>query len=358
MLIFSTSNARMRMLAIAVSALIAWPTFSRAADEPKPGRVLKSYEKPYPTFGKIKRLDPRFDKLIPLNAELEKLAEGFAWSEGPIWIKDGGYLLFSDIPNNLSRKWKEGEGLSVYMQPSGYTGATKRGGEPGTNGLTVDSQGRLTMCEHGDRRITRLEHGKKTVLADKFEGKRFNSPNDLTYNSKGDLYFTDPPYGLEKNWDDPARELDFCGVYRLSKDGQLSAVIKDLTRPNGLAFSPDEKHLYIAVSDNPNNAVYMIYDVNSDGTVTNGRKFFDASDWAKASRPGAPDGMKVDKDGNLWATGPGGIYVFAPDATLLGNIDTGERTANLNWGEDGSTLFVCADAYLGRIKTGTKGAGW
>ena len=290
---------------------------------------------------------------------MEKLAEGFAWSEGPVWIKDGGYLLFSDIPNNAIRKWKDGAGLSVFMQPAGYSGASKRGGEPGSNGLTVDAQGRLTMCEHGDRRVTRVEKdGKKTVLADKFEGKRFNSPNDLVYNSKGDLYFTDPPYGLEKNWDDPARELDFCGVFRLSKDGKLSAVIKDLTRPNGIAFSPDEKKLYIAVSDNPNNAVYMIYDVNSDGSVTNGRKFFDASDWAKANRPGAPDGIKVDKDGNLWATGPGGIYVFAPDATLLGNIDTGERTANLNWGEDGTVLYFCADAYLGRIKTGTKGAGW
>ncbi len=332
---------------------------TRAADEAKPPRVLKSFEKPYPTFGKIVRKDARFDALLPADSKLEKLAEGFAWSEGPVWIKSGGHVLFSDIPNNAIRKWKEGEGLSVFLQPAGYTGKQERGGEPGSNGLTVDKEGHLVMCEHGDRRVARLESdGKtKTALADKFEGKRFNSPNDLCFKSNGDLYFTDPPYGLVKNWDDPARELDFCGVFRATKDGKVTLLTKDLTRPNGIAFSPDEKILYVAVSD-LDKAVYMAYAVQADGTIDKGRVFFDTTPWAKEKRPGAPDGIKCDKDGNLWATGPGGVHVFSPDGTHLGTIDTGERTANLNWGEDGSMLYLTADMYLARIKTSTKGAGW
>jgi len=328
-----------------------------AADEPKL-RVIKSHDKPYPAFGQIERKDARLDKLLPADAKLEKLAEGFAWSEGPVWVKKGGYLLFSDIPNNAIRKWKDGDGLSVYLQPAGYTGQQARGGEPGTNGLTLDRDGRLVMCEHGDRRIARQEaDGKKTTLADKYDGKRFNSPNDLCYKSNGDLYFTDPPYGLPKNWDDPSRELDFCGVYRLSRDGKVTLLTKELTRPNGIAFSPDEKTLYVAVSD-PLKAVYMSFPVQADGTLGQGKVFFDATAWAKDKRPGLPDGIKVDQDGNLWGTGPGGVHIFAPDGTHLGTINTGEKTANCNWGEDGTVLYITADMYLARIKTLTKGAGW
>jgi gluconolactonase len=321
--------------------------------------VVSAEEKPKPaTMGTIVRKDPRFDKLIPPNAVIEKLTDGLDWCEGPVWVPKGGHVLFSDIPKNIIWMWKEGEGKSVWMTPAGYTGTKRRVGEPGSNGLTLDSEGRLVMCEHGDRRVTRLEKDeKKTVLADKFEGKRFNSPNDLVYKSNGDLYFTDPPYGLEKNWDDAARELDFCGVYRLSKDGKLTLLTKELTRPNGIAFSPDEKTLYIAVSD-PDNAVWMAYEVKADGTLGKGKVFFDSKDWVKEKKKGLPDGMKVDKDGNLFATGPGGLHVFAPDGTLLGTLATGVATANCNWGDDGSVLYIAADKSLCRIKTSTKGKGF
>jgi len=196
------------------------------------------------TIGKLERLDPRFDQLIAPDTKIEKLAEGFAWSEGPIWIKDGGYLVFSDVISNTVFKWKEGEGITEFLKPSGYTGTIPRGGEPGSNGLTVDSQGHLTLCEHGDRRVARLEKdGHKTTLADKYQGKRLNSPNDLIYKSNGDIYFTDPPYGLEQRDKDPKKELPFQGVYRLKPNGELTLLTAELPFPNGLAFSPDEKTL-------------------------------------------------------------------------------------------------------------------
>jgi gluconolactonase len=315
-------------------------------------------KKPVATMGAIERKDPRFDKLIPKDAVIEKLTDGMDWTEGPVWVPEGKFVLYSDIPKNLIWKWKEGEGKSVFMTPAGYTGTKRRLGEPGSNGLTLDPEGRLVMCEHGDRRVSRLEKdGNKTTLADRYEGKRFNSPNDLVYKSNGDLYFTDPPYGLEKNYDDPARELDFCGVYRLSKDGKLTLLTKDLTRPNGIAFSPDEKTLYIAVSD-PDKAVWMAYEVKEDGTLGTGKVFFDSTPWAKEKKKGLPDGMKVDKDGNIFATGPGGLHVFAPDGTLLGTLATGVATANCNWGDDGSTLYIAADKALCRVKTTTKGKGF
>ncbi|HVG38594.1 MAG TPA: SMP-30/gluconolactonase/LRE family protein, partial [Pyrinomonadaceae bacterium] len=266
----------------------------------------------------IIRIDPRFDKLVPRDAKMEKLGEGFNWTEGPVWDRRKNYLLFSDIPSNSIFKWEEGKGISLFLKPSGYTGSAPfEGREPGSNGLTFDANGRLVLCEHGDRRVARLEEdGKKTTLADRYEGKRLNSPNDLVYKSNGDLYFTDPPYGLPKNFTDPRKELDFYGVYRLAKDGKLTLLTKELSAPNGLAFSPDEKTLYVANSD-PQRAIWMAYDVKDDGTIANGRVFFDATAWAKTKK-GLPDGMKVDKAGHLFATGPGGVHVFAPDGTHLG----------------------------------------
>ncbi len=314
-------------------------------------------KKPYPTFGKIISKDPRFlDKFVPPDAKIEKLATGFKWTEGPVWIKEGGYLLFSDIPNNTINKWKEGEGISEYMKPSGYTGLKPRGGEPGSNGLLVDAKGRLILCEHGDRRVTRLEkNGKKTVLADTSMGKRLNSPNDAVFHSNGDLYFTDPPYGLEKNWEDPARELDFCGVYRIGPDGNLTLLTKEMSRPNGIAFSVDEKILYVANSD-PKNAVWMAFPVKNDGTLGKGKVFFDATSWVSKTKKGLPDGMKIDEDGNLFATGPGGVHVFSPKGEHLGSIDTGVATANCAFGgEDGNVLYIAADTSLARIKLKVKG---
>lgn len=313
--------------------------------------------KTYPTFGRVVRQDARLDALIAPDATIEVLASGFQWSEGPVWVRDGGYLLFSDIPRNSIMRWRENEDLSFYMKPSGYTGVADYGREPGSNGLTLDAQGRLTLCEHGDRRIARLEKdGGKCTLVDNYEGKRLNSPNDLVYRSNGDLYFTDPPYGLPKNFDDPRRELDFCGVYRLSVDNRVTLLTREMTRPNGIAFSPDERTLYVAQSD-PKRAIWMAFPVKDDGTVGQGRVFADVTSLV-GKMPGLPDGLKVDQAGNLFATGPGGVLIFAPDGTLLGRIETGQATANCAWGDDGSTLYITADSYLCRIRTRTKGAGW
>ncbi|MEX0936981.1 MAG: SMP-30/gluconolactonase/LRE family protein [Pirellulales bacterium] len=321
------------------------------------GPVAGEDDVSYPTFGTIHRHDPRFDELVPQDAKLEKLAEGFDWSEGPVWIKDGGYLLFSDIPRNSVMKWKEGEGISLFLRPSGYTGPGSWGAEPGCNGLLLDRNGSLILCNHGDRRLGRLETtGNQTTLVSHYQGKRLNSPNDAVLKSNGDIYFTDPPYGLPNRFEDERRELDFCGVYRFSADGKLTLLTDQMTRPNGIAFSPDEKTLYVAQSD-PEKAVWLSFEVKSDGTLGEARTFFDATSWV-GTKPGLPDGMKVDQHGNLFATGPGGVHVFAPDGTHLGSIDTGEATANCNWGDDGSTLYITADMYLARIRLNTKGQGF
>jgi gluconolactonase len=312
----------------------------------------------YPSMGTIQRFDPRFDRLVPPDAVVEKLAAGFKWSEGPVWIgrrDSGGYLLFSDIPNNVVMKWKQGETLSVFLKPSGYTGTKPRGGEVGSNGLTLDAAGRLVLCQHGDRRIVRREaDGRWTTLVDRYQGKRLSSPNDLVFKSNGDLYFTDPPYGLPQGPDDPTRELDFCGVFRLSAaDGKVTLLTREMTRPNGIAFSPDEKILYVSQSD-PQKAVWMAFPVKEDGTLGPGRVFYDATRWTKTLK-GLPDGMKIDRSGNLFATGPGGVHVFLPDGTLLGRINPGDITANCAFGDDGSVLYVTAHQYLCRIKLHTKG---
>lgn len=311
-------------------------------------------------FGKIVRLDPRFDKLVPAGATIEVLAKGHDWAEGPVWVADdeGGSLLFSDIPRNSVYQWREGwDEAKVYLKPSGFTGVSKYGGEPGCNGLLLDSMGRLVSCEHGDRRVSVMtKGGGKRTLVDNYEGKRLNSPNDACFKSNGDLYFTDPPYGLPKRYDDPLRELDFCGVYRLSKDGKLTLLTKEMTRPNGIAFSPDEKTLYVAQSD-PKAAIWKAFPVKDDGTIGEGKVFFDATDLVGKMK-GLPDGLKVDAEGNLFATGPGGVHVFAPDGTPLGRIDTNQATANCGWGNDGTVLYITADAFICRVKTTTKGAGW
>jgi gluconolactonase len=310
------------------------------------------------SFGKIIRLDPRFDKLVPQDAVLEKIADGFTWVEGPVWNRKEGYLLFSDIPNNSVFKWKEGEGITLFLKPSGYTGSAPFDGrEPGSNGLTFDAQGRLVLCEHGDRRIARLEEdGSKTTLVDRYEGKRLNSPNDLSFKSNGDLYFTDPPFGLPKGFDDPQKEIPFQGVYRLSVDGKLILLTKEIKAPNGLVFSPDEKVLYVTDVD-PDRSAWLAFDVKDDGAIANGRVFFDATALTKTGK-GGPDGMKVDKYGNVFGTKRGGVYVFAPDGTHLGTIETGIPTSNVNWGDDGSVLYITASTAIYRIKLSTKGNGF
>ena len=326
--------------------------------------VLAQDSTNYPTIGKIIRYDKSFDNLVSQDARIEVLTSGFVWSEGPVWIKDtehpfGGYLLFSDIPNNRIVRWDEGKGASTWMQPSDYTGPTDYGKEPGSNGLLLDKDGRLVMCEHGDRRISVLSSkGGKLTMADTYNGKRLNSPNDACLGpDQSSIYFTDPPYGLPKRFEDPRRELDFCGVYRVERNRRVTLLTKEMTRPNGIAFSPDYKTLYVAQSD-PKAPIWKSFPVKEDGTLGPGSVFFDATEYFKKGLPGLPDGLKVDSQGHIWATGPGGVYVFKPDGQLIGRISTGEKTANCGWGNDGSTLYMTADTYLCRIRTKAKGAGW
>ena len=330
--------------------------------------LFSSYQlvaKNYPTTGTVERLDTYINQLIPLDAKIEILAEGYDWSEGPVWISEGDFLLYSDVPTNKIYKWKEGEGASVYLDPSGYTAEEKRPGESGSNGLTVDEEGRLIICQHGDRRVARMNEPTDSpravyeTLAGAYKGKRFNSPNDLVYNKKGELYFTDPPYGLIQKEKDPKREIDFQGVYLLRKNGEVLLVTRDLERPNGITLSPDEKKLYVANSHGLR-PIWMSYELKKNGMVQKGKLFFDSTEYRKKhkSRKGGNDGMKVDVDGNIWATGPGGVLVFSPAGKHLGTILTGQRTANCAFGDDGSTLYITADMYLMRIKTSTIGNGF
>jgi len=308
-----------------------------------------------PAVGSIERLDPRFDELVPRDAVVEVLASGFEWAEGPVWVKRDGALLFSDIPRNRVNRWKPGAGLTVFLEPSGFTGPGDYGREPGSNGLTLDRDGHLISCEHGDRRVSRLTPGGgKRTVADNYRGKRFNSPNDVAVHSSGAIYFTDPPYGLPGGWDDARRELDFCGVYRVAPDGTVTLLCDTMTRPNGLCFSPDERRLYVAQSD-PEAAIWKVFDVKADGTLDEGRTFFDAAHLVAKGEKGLPDGLKADVRGNLFATGPGGVLVIAPDGTHLGTLRTGQATANCAFGDDGKSLYLTADSLLCRVRLTTSG---
>ncbi|GAB3806248.1 SMP-30/gluconolactonase/LRE family protein [Spirosoma humi] len=317
---------------------------------------------PFPTIGQIVRVDPRLDILIPADAKVEVLASGFTWTEGPVWVKNQACLLFSDVPQNTIFKWTEKEGVTPFLKPSGYTGVGPYSEEPGSNGLTLDRQGRLIACEHGDRRVTAMVldgSGGKRTLADNFNGKRFNSPNDVVAHSNGSYYFTDPPYGMPKKEKDPGKETDGWGVYRIGPEragvpGTVSIVVSDLTRPNGIALSPDEKTLYVAQSD-PLRPVVMAYPLQADGAVGKGRIVFGADGMKKLGLEGGFDGMKVDRNGNLWVTGGGGVLVLSATGECLGQIKIGAATANCAWGDDGSTLYITADMYLCRIRTLARG---
>ena len=304
------------------------------------------------TIGRIIALDPAFHQLVDTASKIEVLAEGFGWSEGPVWIKDSNYLIFSDVKKNTIYKWKDGEGLSEFLQPSGYTGRLPYSNEPGSNGLTINRNGELVLCEHGDRRISAmpLSNGGKRTLADNYQGKRFNSPNDIVQRSNGDYYFTDPSYGLPQ---DSLKNVKVRGVYRISKNGTITLLVSNLLAPNGIAFSPDEKTLYVAQSHQK--AYVMAYPVKADGALGTGKVFYDASPLNRQGLRGAPDGLKTDVKGNIFTTGPGGILVISPAGKLLGRIETDELTANCAWGDDGSTLYLTANMKLLRIKTNTKG---
>ncbi len=309
----------------------------------------------FETVGRVERMAPALEDLIAPDAAVELLDVGFAWPEGPVWVARGQYLLFSDIPRNAILRWSEEDGASIWMQPSGYTGLAYYGKEPGSNGLTFDAEGRLLACEHGDRRVSRLEPGGgKMTIVDSYQGKRLNSPNDLIVRSNGDLYFTDPAYGLHRRYQDPRRELPFCGIY-LVRAGEREAVLLSdkLENPNGVALTPDEQSLYVTQS-NPKCAIILRYRLQPDGTLADGRIVRDLTEHT-ADAPGAPDGIKVDCDGHIFTTGPGGVWVLDSDGGALGRIVTGRRIANLCWGDDGSMLYLCSHDYLCRIQTRTRG---
>jgi gluconolactonase len=301
----------------------------------------------------VLRVDHGIDRIVPPNPKIFKLAEGFKFTEGPVWIRDGGYLLFSDPNSNTIYKYKPDGDLSVFRERSGYAGADVGAYfQPGSNGLTLDPAGRLTICEHGNRRVTRIEkNGQLTVLADRIDGRRLNSPNDLVYRSDGALFFTDPPFGLPKVFNDPGKELPYSGVYALT-GGRLQLVGRDLQGPNGIAFSPDEKFLYVGNWDEKKKVV-MRYDVEKNGTLSNGTVFFDMT-----HSPGedAIDGIKVDREGHLYVSGPGGLWILSAGGTHLGTIRAPMHPHNMAWGdEDGKTLYFCARSSLYRIRLNIPG---
>ena len=303
----------------------------------------------------VLKKDRGLDAILTPGTKIERLAAGFQFTEGPVWDREGGYLLFSDPNNNLIYRWSPDGCVSVFRSHSGYTGFNiGEYGQPGSNGLTMDREERLTINEHGNRRVTRLEkNGVLTVLADRYQGKRLNSPNDLVYRSDGALYFTDPPFGLPKLFEDPRKELPFSGVFCLI-NGELKLVTTDLDGPNGLAFSPDERFLYIDNWD-IKRKIIMRYEVRRDGTLSGGRVFFDAT-----AVPGedAWDGMKVDQEGNLYLSGPGGLWIISAKGKHLGTIVGPEHPHNMAWGdEDGKTLYLCAKTGLYRIRFNIAGIG-
>ena len=303
----------------------------------------------------LQAADPAVHRLVPASSRIERIARGFIFTEGPVWTRDGS-LVFSDIPANSMYRWDPRDGsVSLFRKPSGYDGIDVVPGVfIGSNGLTLDALGRITVCEHANGRVTRIEgDGSLAVLASHFEGKRLNSPNDLVYHSSGDLYFTDPPYGFAKQDDDPKKELGFNGVFRL-RDGELTLLHQDFSRPNGLAFSPDERVLYVGNS-HPDQRMWMRFDVTPDGLLSNGSIFADLRH--TAGTPGNPDGMKLDIEGNLYCTGPGGgVWIFTPEGKHLGTIHFPELPANLHWGDaDAQTLYVTARTSVYRIRMNLRG---
>jgi gluconolactonase len=308
----------------------------------------------YKTVGRVERYDDALDKIVSKDAIAEVIADGFLWSEGALWIEKHKMLLFSDVRRNTIFKWTESKGKEVYLTPSGYTGSVPRGGEMGSNGLTLDNKGNLVMCQHGDRRMARMDapldkpEAKFVTLADKINGNRFSSPNDDTFNSKGELFFTDPPYGLPAQSDrDSSKETSWNGVYKVKKNGEVILLVDSLTRPNGIAFFPGGKKILIANSD-PQKPNWYIYDVDGD-KLKNGRIFYSA---AGVRGPGLPDGLKIDKQGNVFSAGPGGLHIFNKDGKLLGKLVVPGPTSNCSLSPDQKTLYITNNNQVLRFKMG------
>ena len=301
-------------------------------------------------IGSVERLSPEIDNLIEKSAKIEILADGFEWSEGPVWSSQLNSVLFSDVPENVIYSWNEDKGLGTFTRPIGYSGKVPNLKKAGTNGLTIDADGNLIICMHGDRKITRLEKlniNRKVTLVNSFDGNLLNSPNDLVYDSKGNLYFTDPPYGLLEGDNDKLKEIEFNGVYKVSPNGDIEVLVKNLTRPNGISISNDEKILYVANSDK-NNPVIMQYDLSEEG-AKNPSIFFDGRELTKRDI-GLFDGLKVHPTGNVFATGPGGVLVIKENGDHIGTIRTEVRTANCAFDENFQYLYMTSDMFLTRIK--------
>lgn len=335
-----------------LSSLIIFSCKNKTAE--KKLESIEGITRVYPKTGSVERLSPMLDNIVEPGVLPEIIADSFAWSEGPLWIPELEMLLFSDIPENSVFQWTEKDGLKLYLKPSGYTDTLPRGRQTGSNGLLLDPLGRLVLCQHGDRRMARMDapldnpEPKYITLADNWEGKRLNSPNDAVYNSHGELFFTDPLYGLEFRGKDPKRELDFLGVYKLSTKGELSLLTSEMTAPNGIGLSPDETILYVANSGGKD-PIWMKYEFAKDGSLFNPLIFYDASEAREAGRKGSPDGMAVRSDGVIFATGPGGVWIFTPEAEHLGTILTGQATSNCTLNQDETMLYITADMYLMRI---------
>lgn len=308
----------------------------------------------YTTTGAIERFDPALDAILDTNAKAEIIAEGMDWCEGPIWIEKQNMLLFSDVPRDTIFKWTEQKGKEFYLTPSGYTDTIKRGGEIGSNGLTLDNIGHLVLCQCGNRQMARMDatfdspKPNYLSIASKYNGKKFNSPNDAVYNSKGELFFTDPPYGLEKQMDDPNKEIPFQGVYKVSADGSVMLITDSLQRPNGIAFLPGEKTLLVSNSD-PDKPNWYAFEANENGSFSNGRIFYSAAGFDKSLK-GLPDGLKVDRNGNVFGTGPGGIWIFNKEAKLLGKVKLDEAASNIALSPDEKTLYITNDMQVLRLK--------
>jgi len=303
----------------------------------------------------VERLNAVLDQVIEPGERPEILAEGFEWSEGPLWLTEEEMVIFSDIPKNSIYQWSERSGLKLYLKPSGYTDTISRGGETGSNGLLLNRKGQLVLCQHGDRRMAIMNapldqpEPDFITIVDKWAGKRFNSPNDAVFDRNGNLYITDPAYGMELRYSDPKREMDFTGVFRYDTNGQIKLLTDQMSAPNGIGLSPDESVLYVANSGGGKNSIWMAYVLAENGTLTNGQLFYDAS-VASDTLKGAPDGLIVRDDGIIFATGPGGVWILTPEGEHLGIIRTGEATSNCTLDSDNQYLYITADMYLMRIR--------
>lgn len=306
------------------------------------------------SIGTLERIDPALNAIIDNDARAEIIAEGFDWSEGPVWIDSMKMLLFSDVPQNTIFQWKEDEGHKVYLKPSGYTGQIQRGGETGSNGLLLNKKGQLVLCQHGDRRLAVMNAPLDAPapdfisLAEQYNGKKFDSPNDVAQRSNGDYYFTDPPYGLEKYIDDPLKAAPYQGVYRVTENGTVTTLLIDsIPRPNGIAFLGD--NTLIVANSESERAVWYAYDIAADNALTNARIFYDATEAAKTDK-GGPDGFKVDKNGNVFASGPGGVWIFDKNAKVLGKLKIPVAVSNCALADDDKTLYITADMYVLKVK--------